>query len=281
MSRLRLQKKDLQKTPVVGQTPPRSAYNLFPSSPHSGLPTKRNAKPIVYLPDGKTLSQRLHLPIPRGQVGFLERPNDGTGMTPRGVSPAPREVHDIFEADRNAFIPPSPHSRKRLAQSARWENEVIRRLIAPYMKYARDSSNLAEELSEDALECVCLKKGLELEVVVVRFNSTWLLNIVTIRSFIARIPLELQRITLQTCSCQPAATQLMMRGLFGCAPVRPSLAVDLRVLDFVTRLFLRISPNNTAVCNTIDDFLKCQGYHLSGQVCLLDYHPGSSVLILL
>lgn len=61
----------------------------------------------------------------------------------------------------------------------------------------------------------------------------------------------------------------MNRGLFGCAPVRPSLAVDLRVLDFVTRLFLRISPNNTAVCNTIEDFLRSQGYHLIGQVRLL------------
>lgn len=77
---------------------------------------------------------------------------------------------------------------------------------------------------------------------------------------------ELERITLRTCACQPAATQLMKCGLFGCAPLRPSLAVDLRVLDFVTRLFLRISPNNTAVCNTIEDFLKCQGYHLCGQV---------------
>lgn len=73
----------------------------------------------------------------------------------------------------------------------------------------------------------------------------------------------------------------MMRGLFGCTPVHPSLAVDLRVLDFVTRLFLRISPNNTVVCNTIDNFLKCQGYHLCGQVHLLDYHSASSVLIIL
>lgn len=66
----------------------------------------------------------------------------------------------------------------------------------------------------------------------------------------------------------------MKRGLFGCAPLRPSLAVDLRVLDFVTRLFLRISPNNTAVCNTIEDFLKSQGYQLRGQVNHLPYRFG-------
>lgn len=172
MSRLQLQRKDLQKVPAVGQTPPRSAYNLFPSSPRSNSPTKRNAKPIVYLPDGKSLSQQLHLPIPCGQVGFLERPNEGTGVSLGGVSSAPGELHDVFGGDCTAFIAPSPHSRKRLAQSSRWENEVIRCLIAPYMKYRRESYNLAEEVSWDALECVCLKKGLELEVVVVRFNST-------------------------------------------------------------------------------------------------------------
>ncbi|KAE9382780.1 hypothetical protein BT96DRAFT_747706, partial [Gymnopus androsaceus JB14] len=135
---------------------------------------------------------------------------------------------------------------KRLAQYARWTDEVIPRLIGPYMKYVRESSNLAEELSVEAEECVCLTKGLGLEVLVVRFN-------------------KLEKITIRTCACQTAATQLMKRGLFGCAPLRPSLAVDLRVLDFVSRLFLRISPNNTAVCNTIEDFLKCQGYQLRGQ----------------
>ncbi|KAJ3830980.1 hypothetical protein F5878DRAFT_550007, partial [Lentinula raphanica] len=45
----------------------------------------------------------------------------------------------------------------------------------------------------------------------------------------------------------------------------PSLAVDLRVLEFVNRLYLRISPNNTALCDTLRDFLKSQGYQLKGQ----------------
>lgn len=171
MSRLRLQKKDLQKVPIVGQTPPRSAYNLFPSSPRSSSPTKRNARPIVYLPDGKTLSQRIHLPIPRGQTGFLERPDGDSDMTTGGVSTAPDGLLNVFGLDANAFVPSMPHSRKRLAQSARWQNEVIPRLIRPFMNYIRESSNLAQESSSEALECVCMTKGLVLEVVVVRFSS--------------------------------------------------------------------------------------------------------------
>ena len=182
MSRLRLSKKDLQKDPVGAQTPPRSAYTLFPSSPRSSSPTKRSARPIVYLPNGKTLSQRTHLPIPRGQVGFLERPNDNRGMT-AAVSSSGNihdNIHDVFGDGGETFVVPTPHSRKRLAQSARWENEVIPRLIGPYMNYVRESSNLAEDLSLEAQECVCLNKGLDIEVVVVRFNSECFFSIIII-----------------------------------------------------------------------------------------------------
>jgi hypothetical protein len=77
---------------------------------------------------------------------------------------------------------------------------------------------------------------------------------------------ELQKLKLYVCQCRPAALQLINRGLFGNAPKDPSLAVDLSVLDFVTRMFLRLSPNNTAICQTIEDFLGSQGYQLSGQV---------------
>lgn len=178
MSRLRLPKKDLQKDPVGAQTPPRSAYNLFSSSPRSSSPTKRSARPIVYLPNGKTLSQRTHLPIPRGQVGFLERPNDDRGMTAAVSSSG--NIHNVFGDGGETFVVPTPHSRKRLAQSARWENEVIPRLIGPYMNYVRESSNLAEDLLLEAQECVCLNKGLNLEVVVVRFTSECFFSIIII-----------------------------------------------------------------------------------------------------
>ncbi|KAJ3740891.1 hypothetical protein DFH05DRAFT_1462768 [Lentinula detonsa] len=46
-------------------------------------------------------------------------------------------------------------------------------------------------------------------------------------------------------------------------PVPP--VAYLRVLDFVTRLFVRIAPNVTAFCGAIEDFLKSQGYHMNGK----------------
>ncbi|KAK7459520.1 hypothetical protein VKT23_009503 [Stygiomarasmius scandens] len=77
--------------------------------------------------------------------------------------------------------------------------------------------------------------------------------------------LEYENIRFWVSDCHPAAIQLIRSGLFPCAPKYPSLAVDIRTLDFVTRLFLRISPNYTAWCNTWEDYLYNQGYRLEGK----------------
>lgn len=58
--------------------------------------------------------------------------------------------------------------------------------------------------------------------------------------------------------------QLVRSGLFPCSPIYPTVAIDIRVLDFVRRLFLRIAPNYTAWCSATIDFLAGQGYHLPG-----------------
>jgi hypothetical protein len=65
----------------------------------------------------------------------------------------------------------------------------------------------------------------------------------------------------------------MQRGLFPCSPLAPTLAVDLRVLEFVTRLFVHIPPNNTGWCKTVEEFLDSQGYKLTTKVSsLIDYY---------
>lgn len=76
--------------------------------------------------------------------------------------------------------------------------------------------------------------------------------------------IEIEQIELWASECSSASIQLIRSGLFPCSPVFPSLAVDIRVLDFVRRLFLRIAPNYTAWCNAATDFLASQGYHLPG-----------------
>lgn len=75
---------------------------------------------------------------------------------------------------------------------------------------------------------------------------------------------EIEQIELWASECSKAAVQLVRSGLFPCSPIYPTLAVDIRVLDFVRRLFLRIAPNYTAWCNAATDFLAAQGYRLPG-----------------
>lgn len=85
--------------------------------------------------------------------------------------------------------------------------------------------------------------------------------------------LVIESIQISICRCLPAARQLVSCGLFPCAPQVPSLAVDIRVLEFVSRLFLNIAPNTTAWCKTVEGFLESQGYRLFTKVyfvhCLL------------
>ena len=82
--------------------------------------------------------------------------------------------------------------------------------------------------------------------------------------------LELQMIEIRACQCSPAAQQLLSRGLFPCAPIAPTLAVDLKMLDFVQELFVRMPPNTTSWCEAIEAFLGKRGYKLTTRVGVHD-----------
>lgn len=81
--------------------------------------------------------------------------------------------------------------------------------------------------------------------------------------------LELEHIEVRVCRCRLAAKQLVQQGLFPCAPLYPTLAVDMCVLQLVSGLFLRISPNNTTVSGTVEEFLQARGYQMQGEVWIL------------
>jgi hypothetical protein len=68
------------------------------------------------------------------------------------------------------------------------------------------------------------------------------------------------------CECRLAAVSLVRGGAFPCAPLQPSLAVDLRVLKFTFKLFLNIAPNHTALSTTLETVLSTMGYQLNHQV---------------
>ncbi|EJD43482.1 hypothetical protein AURDEDRAFT_66435, partial [Auricularia subglabra TFB-10046 SS5] len=62
------------------------------------------------------------------------------------------------------------------------------------------------------------------------------------------------------CRCAPAALQLVERGYFPCAPKRPSMAFDCRLLEFISLHSLHVAPNNTAWATTLESFWARRGY---------------------
>jgi len=75
---------------------------------------------------------------------------------------------------------------------------------------------------------------------------------------------EIEKLVL--CTCKDVALQLLGRGLFPCAPIQPTLAVDLQMLDFVRELFVNAAPNMTAWCATLEGFLSARKFKLTTRV---------------
>jgi len=73
-------------------------------------------------------------------------------------------------------------------------------------------------------------------------------------------------IEIDTCECSPAALQPTLCGFFLCAPIAPTLAVSLQMLEFVCELFVRMPPNTTSWCDTLEIFLGKRSYKLTTRV---------------
>ncbi|KAG1745669.1 hypothetical protein EDB19DRAFT_1894353 [Suillus lakei] len=134
-------------------------------------------------------------------------------------------------------------------QWQRWTNEVIPSLIAPYLTYLCKSTSLRDriELQPDGVatfQCKSSCRRRVLDITCILFNYIEILRI-------------------DCCACAPAPLQLLSRGYFACAPIAPSLAVDLQLLELVKTLFVHITPNTTAWCETLEVFLAGRGYHLT------------------
>ena len=61
--------------------------------------------------------------------------------------------------------------------------------------------------------------------------------------------------------------QLVEMGYFPCAPTRPTLAVDINLLELVTLASHHMAPNVKGWSSTLQDFLMARGYLLGEKVC--------------
>ncbi|KAE9384670.1 hypothetical protein BT96DRAFT_950393 [Gymnopus androsaceus JB14] len=182
----------------------------------------------MVLGNGVILSQNPALPRLPGQVGLQgNRPVDFEDIDRAGEEyEMPVNLFTEAHVDIPDFLSPSKHRSKRLKQWQTWTTVVLPLAVLPYLELLRQTRSLRDDAP------------INLE--------------------------EIEQIELWASDCSSASIQLIRSGLFPCSPVYPTLAVDIRVLDFVRRLFLRIAPNYTAWCNAATDFLASQGYHLPG-----------------
>ncbi|KAF9510920.1 hypothetical protein BS47DRAFT_1364244 [Hydnum rufescens UP504] len=57
----------------------------------------------------------------------------------------------------------------------------------------------------------------------------------------------------------------LAHGVFPCAPVWPSLAVSLDMLEFVAELFVHVAPNERAWAATLEKYLNVRGYQFAAK----------------
>ncbi|KAL0571576.1 hypothetical protein V5O48_010382 [Marasmius crinis-equi] len=234
--------------PSKSAEPPRD-YSLRPTK----RPHQRSARdaPVGYFANGQAFTQDDKLPTKPGQVGLQDPPlHDIPSIANHTSAPAAPKLNEREEATlswNETAEHWTPHLNKRKKQSQRWTAEVIPRLIPPYMTLLRETDKLHLDPEPTYWPCSCGGRGFRLlNIVVVRFS-------------------RLSEISLEVCECTSAGEQLVQMGLFPCAPCYPTLAVDIRVLNFVAGLFLRVAPNHRAWCDTVTEFLDCQGYRMKGQ----------------
>ncbi|KAJ8455492.1 hypothetical protein ONZ45_g18932 [Pleurotus djamor] len=220
-------------------------YALIPlgtASGSSGNPS--NLLPLARTSAGTVLSQQANLPPRPGQFafvfGFQTDPLPPSSPTPAAEDPLPEHTQDDLPP------PMSLHRRKKEKQWRSWLGEVIPSIVPAYLDVVARTRFFRLSPTPQPSSCTCVAPPRPLNVVIVRFHV-------------------LESIRLDICGCRPAALQLIERGVFPCAPFHPSLAVDIRVLEFVTQLFVRLPPNNTAWSQALEEFLRGQGFRLSGE----------------
>ena len=71
---------------------------------------------------------------------------------------------------------------------------------------------------------------------------------------------QLETVHITVCACRSAPVLLVQLGLFPCAPISPTLAVSIDMLEFVSELFVHVSPNDRAWAATLEKYLKTRGH---------------------
>lgn len=222
---------------------------------------------------GQSYVQRSSLS--RGRPQLLQQSQASTIRNPELHDPiddshAPTSDFDFMT---DVFISDQPDTeemrqeklrRKKGKQWARWTQEVIPSLLRPHLRLLHKSRSLCEVPRSFTYRCTCnASSSRSLAVVCVFFER--MCDVSCSKLLLTSFP-GLEIVRIDACQCSPAALQLISRGLFPCAPIAPTLAVDIKMLEFVRELFLRMPPNTTSWCETLEAFLGKRSYKLTTRV---------------
>lgn len=245
------------------------------SSPGSSPTPSSNSHlfPLKTAPRVRRERDTSHLRLPILQPVFaLPGGNDYTHNVPTTFTRRQAAVmneDDVFAdsafdiLDSGWSGPGSQHKKER--QRNTWVEKVLPALIQPYLTLLHVSNNLRTiRRFVEREECTCQGPQSQITVICVYFQCTCLPRHHASPRLTSSIGIE--SVVLNTCDCSPAPKQLVSRGFFPSAPILPSLAVDVQMLQFLGELFVRIPPNNTAWTEALEAFWSHRLYKLETRV---------------
>ncbi|KAG1781378.1 hypothetical protein EV702DRAFT_1248386 [Suillus placidus] len=217
--------------PIAGPSTPPSHNTQHELITSSMVMRRRRpaAKPQVsssYSPPTPRRSQQQQPLRDTDTANQHDSPSAGNALEREEHSSFYSSLHYISNGDS---ILPSPLKgrQKKMNQWRRWTDKIIPSLIAPYLTYLRKLTSLHNRIELQPDEVATFQ---------CKLSCRW-------------------RVLDITC--------ILFNRYFACTPIAPSLAVDLQLLELVKTLFVHITPNTTAWCETLEVFLAGRGYHLT------------------
>ncbi|KIJ30222.1 hypothetical protein M422DRAFT_187417, partial [Sphaerobolus stellatus SS14] len=176
--------------------------------------------------------------------------DDSWGYIPEPAVPFPEE-NKCKQTNSNR------HRIHREAQYTTWKTKVIPALVQPYMelhlatKCGRTSPVIQSSppLPRQRRPCTCGWRKKRIPVQVAFWNY-------------------IETVFITYCHCTPASATLIKMGLFGCAPIEPSMAFDINLLGLIQMNMTFLAPNVGGWALTLETFWRERGYSLGQRECV-------------
>lgn len=243
--------------------------------------------PLLAMPFGQDYSQPPHLPLNAPLVGLsrlvahphLQPSNDGAIPSDDKITGGMEDVWGIdlgaaisAQKDIHCVSPSERHRKRRNRQFERWTNDIIPNLVLPYLELRHRTQNGQYEPPKDvfaALQsrpCTCQEAPVTVVVLAARWDRNYALVSIWL-ILISHCITGFENLPISFCQCKPASLILITLGLFPCAPLRPTMAFDVNLLELVTINSSYIAPNLTGWALTLEWFWRDRGFVLGPRVC--------------